>query len=308
MLKTLALIFTGLAVATAADLPENEFLLDTSIVYGRGQVSQIGPAIASDGADYFIVWLDYRRDITSDIFGSRLTQTGVVLDSTGIAIRVAPGWQGSTDVAFGGASYLVVWGHQQGPNPNRIHGARVSLSGAVLDTAGFAITTAPGEQMSPAVAFSGTCYLVAWYDTIGQGDICARRVSTDGRIDSLVVNISRAPGRQSEATIAPTFDGWLVAWRDQRQTGTNYAYAARRYDQPCARHRRHPAFQPADVSARTRGRGRGQLLSCRVAGQLRRRRLEHLRHASPPGRCPARQHAHYGYEFNPDGRQPGGCV
>ena len=45
-----------------------------------------------------------------------------------------------------------------------IYGARVSLSGQVLDPNGIAISTADAQQSLPAVAFGGGCFTVVWQD------------------------------------------------------------------------------------------------------------------------------------------------
>ena len=85
-------------------------------------------------------------------------------------ITLQPDSQIDADVACNGANYLVVW--VDGRNANLavrqsedIYGARVSLTGEVLDVGGIAIAQALDLQYAPSVASDGNKYLVVWGDT-----------------------------------------------------------------------------------------------------------------------------------------------
>ena len=66
-------------------------------------------------------------------------------------------------IAFGSGEYLVVW-EDPGQGPQRtICGARLDPNGAVLDPAGFHISTARPHS-DPCVAASASGFLVGWED------------------------------------------------------------------------------------------------------------------------------------------------
>ena len=65
------------------------------------------PAIAFDGENYLVAWLDNGGD--GDIYGARVTPAGELLDPGGIPISTAAGSQAYPSVAFDGANYMVAW-------------------------------------------------------------------------------------------------------------------------------------------------------------------------------------------------------
>uniref|UniRef100_A0A7V3VUF5 T9SS type A sorting domain-containing protein n=1 Tax=candidate division WOR-3 bacterium TaxID=2052148 RepID=A0A7V3VUF5_UNCW3 len=143
-------------------------LLDTfGIEVGKGAGVQSCPAVAFDGTNYLVVWADTRNG-QSDIYGSRVSPAGVVLDPGGILISGAPSHQVNPKVAFGRNYYLVVWqdGRFSGSSNwnTDIYCARVGVSGNVLEPNGIRIAHAQQNQSLrvPAVAFDGENYLVVW--------------------------------------------------------------------------------------------------------------------------------------------------
>jgi predicted nucleic-acid-binding Zn-ribbon protein len=186
------------------------------------------PAIAFDGTNYLVIWQDGRSGSSSDIYGARITQNGTVLDSERIAISTATNDQQYPAINFGGTNYLVVW-QDCSSYVYDIYGTRVSEAGIVLDPDGIAISTATGDQLSPAIAFDNTNYLVVWQENRSYyPDVYAARISQLGVVlDSNGFAISNDSNSQEFPTLA--FDGntYLVVWQDNRSISSNDIYGAR---------------------------------------------------------------------------------
>lgn len=190
---------------------------------------QADPSVAFDGINYLVVWDDGRSGSNVHIYGTRVSTSGSILDSSGIAISAAPNNQWFPAVAFGDTNYLVVW-HDGRNGPFNIYGARVTRSGVVLDSSGIAISTAPGDQLLPAVAFDGINYLVVWRDDRPglDHDIYGARVTPSGAVlDSAGIAISTAANFQTNPAVA--FDGtnYLVVWSDERYSYSDDIFGAR---------------------------------------------------------------------------------
>ena len=137
------------------------------------------PVIASDGTNFFVVWLDKRNFCTNgyDIYGARVTPDGVVLDPTGIPISTFPnmdpdpGSQYIPSVEFDGTNYLVVWTETRNPEGTHyeIYAARVTPGGTVLDPNGVQITSSDASPLRmPSIAFDGTNFLITWRNANSQ--------------------------------------------------------------------------------------------------------------------------------------------
>jgi len=183
--------------------------------------------VAYSGTNYLVVWMDWRNDpLYPDLYGTRVSPDGVVLDPEGIAISTAPLWQADPAVGFDGTNFLVVWeDYRDAPvSYSDIYCARVTPEGKVLDTAGIPVSVEPLWQSLPAVAFDGTNYLAVWADCRRGGnypdDIYGARITPEGKVlDTLGIPISTKPQNQYEPAIA--FDGrnYLVVWTDERRGG-----------------------------------------------------------------------------------------
>ncbi len=126
---------------------------------------QLFPSVAFDGANYFVVWQDYRSG-SYDIYGARVNTGGTVLDPNGIAISTATGNQSVPSVAFDGTNYLVVWEDYRSGSFSDIYGAKVSPNGNVIEE--FSVSTQPGNQFSPALAHgSGNQVFITYSGYVG---------------------------------------------------------------------------------------------------------------------------------------------
>ncbi len=180
---------------------------------------QRNPAVSFDGTNYLVAWEDTRNEATGDIFGARVSPSGTVLDAEGLPLCLRFSSQAHPAVAFDGTNYLVVW-DDAGAGPARdIYGTRVSRAGAVLDASFIRITTDANDQASPAIAFDGTNFLVAWNDwrNNSTADIYGTRVSRAGSVlDTVGVQLAGGPEAQTDPALA--FDGtnYLLVWSDSQ--------------------------------------------------------------------------------------------
>ena len=158
-------------------LDPNGFAISTAANF------QTSSAVAFDGANYLVVWADARSG--ADVYGARVTEAGAVLEPNGIAISTGAAGAYTPSVAFDSAnftSYLVVWSDDRNGNDD-IYAARVTGSGAVLDPAGFPVSSVPEGQNRPQVAFN-TSFMVVWNDRRSgtNTDVYGNRVNTAGGV------------------------------------------------------------------------------------------------------------------------------
>ncbi|KPJ58903.1 MAG: hypothetical protein AMJ46_13320 [Latescibacteria bacterium DG_63] len=228
---SLAVLAAALSIAAVAGAHEVSppFHVGGAPVYNPAAGDQQHPVVAFDGINYLVVWQE-KRSNSWDIYGSRVTAEGTVLDTIGIGISSAGSWQESPAVIFDGTNYFVVWEDMRASERDDIYGARVGVDGVVLDPGGIDIASASSWQESPAVAFDGDNYLVVWRDGRGPSDyydIYGARVSSEG----IVLDPDGIPICTSEMTQmnpAAAFDGtgFLVVWEDMR-VGHRDIYGAR---------------------------------------------------------------------------------
>jgi len=210
-------------------LRENEFLVDTSIIYTQARSNQSYPSIACDGTDYLVVWQDSRCHPQHDVFCARVNSQGIMLDPAGIHVATVTYddlqiyCNGTPAVAFNGSEYLIIYQDRRNSLETDIYGARVTTSGAVIDPNGIAISTAPGYQRFPCVASNGSDFFVIWEDNrSGTEDIYGARMNQAGVIlDPGGIEICSTIGGQRLPTVACDGIDYLVAWQDARDSTTN---------------------------------------------------------------------------------------
>lgn len=199
----------------------------------RASGEQIEPALAFDGTNYLVVWRDTRNGSgpteSTDVYGTRVSPAGRVLDPSGIAIATAPGAQGEPSIAFDGTNHFVVWSDvpQLGVSPPLIHifGKRVQRDGTLLDgpanSQGLPINTMSVAKSAPTVTFDGTNYLVAWvvsdFSMTPPVGIYGAKISTSGQVIAGQPNglglLLYGPPQQDEATF-----GYPVACSNHANT------------------------------------------------------------------------------------------
>lgn len=143
----------------------------------------------------------------------------------GSEFRISTGYGKSSDVAFDGSKFFVVWCEDFGDT--EVRGRFVSTAG-VPDTE-FSINASAAPSDNPtSVAFDGTNYLVVWNDEVGgQGtgtwDVYGQLVSPGGAKIGGVITITNEPGPQMATSVA--FDGanYMAAWMDMKNDANGNA-------------------------------------------------------------------------------------
>jgi hypothetical protein len=108
------------------------------------------PAVAFDGANFLVVWQDFRSARRYDVYAARVSPGGIVLDRDGFPVAAGQYNQGRPDVAFAGGRYLIVWMDARRYPIYGIFGARVTAAGEVLDPEGLALDVEEPEKIAAA--------------------------------------------------------------------------------------------------------------------------------------------------------------
>jgi len=184
------------------------------------------PDVAFAGGDFMVVWSDPVEG-SGDLFGARVSGDGVLLDDDALPVVTSAGRQVGPAIAFDGEDCMVVWHDGRGGSWD-IYGARMRPSGYVYDPGGIRFTSSSGNELFPAVAFSGSDYLLVWEDQRGgASDIYGMRVTPSGKsLDPGGRLITAAGGMQRRPAVAFDGENYLVVWEDYRG-GSGDIYGAR---------------------------------------------------------------------------------
>ena len=192
--------------------PTGTVLDPAGIAISQGTSSQKFPAVAANGVDWLVAWQDGRNG-TDDIYASRVSSTGAVLDAGGISVNTASGAQVTPAIAADGTNWFVTW---RDATSTEIWGARVAPSSTVLDPSGIKISTSGGSL--PAIAYNGTNYLVVWTKPTNGNDIFGSRVTPAGSVldaGALAIPVTAIVGSaETNPTVASNGTDWFVAWND----------------------------------------------------------------------------------------------
>lgn len=189
-----------------------------------GTGNETGPSAAWDGTRYFVVWGDTRNP-TSDVYGQRVTTTGA-LDGANFALCNTADTQTNPAVAFGAGQYLVAWQDSRGG----VYSQRVTPTGALLDGTGTLIGPCGLRCGGPAVASSGTNYLVVWDDR-ATNDVMGSRVSSLNVVQGTpAFSVTTAADSQAAPAVAfggPSPGAYFVTWNDHRNLTSTDIYGMR---------------------------------------------------------------------------------
>ncbi len=172
---------------------------------------------------YLVAWADNRSAEGDDIYCTRVSPEGQVLDANGVVVCDESLRQSYPDISFDGQNFLLVWYDYRSGTDGDVYAARVSPGGVVLDPDGFAVSADSCEDAWPTLCFADTDYLVVWGRGLswrGPYDIYGALVSRDGVVTKPRFLVSGATGNQWYQAVASGPTGSLVAWVDTRLPNT----------------------------------------------------------------------------------------
>jgi hypothetical protein len=168
-------------------------------VIGRAAGTQDWPRVATDGRDFFAVWVDWRAG-TKSVFGTRVLADGTVLDPTGILIAASGDVPG---LVWDGANYVVVWreGYSNSYPDYRVSFIRIDRNGTLLGGPKPLVDSSRGV---PSIASNGGGSAVIFSADSSRLAL----ISQDGSVTNKTLSESFGPSAQ----FASNGDGYLLAW------------------------------------------------------------------------------------------------
>ncbi len=160
------------------------------------------PEIAANGTDFFVAWQG-----GSNVYGSRVTHNGQVLDPAGINISGSNGGYPYPDVGWDGTNWLVTWS----PYSDTALLARISTGGQVLDPNGITVSNNV-YSYTAVMGRPGGGAQVVWTGSglgaLGNDDIFGATVSAAG-VPGTPAPISLGAPSQRQPDLAPNGTGYL---------------------------------------------------------------------------------------------------
>ncbi len=141
LLPLLAFLIVLTPFAAAVEPASAPVLLGVPFPIGNAApapVPQSKPAVASNGEQALIVWIDNRAGLGREIWGARVGSDGELLDPNGFLISQRYWTNAMRDdvrVAWADGVYLVVWELEW----REVRGVRVSPAGELLDPKPFSL-------------------------------------------------------------------------------------------------------------------------------------------------------------------------
>jgi all-beta uncharacterized protein len=186
-------------------------------ITGPAGYTQFAPDLAWDGKNYFVSYNMQTNGFNNDIRVTRVSNSGTVLDPSGILIKGGSANQdepGIAPAAAGGAQ--LVWTDLQagGPTPQDIGSAFVSAAGSP-GTASTVSRGAPRQRSPKMAAGSGEFLTVFRTERSGESDIVAQRVDASrNALDNEPILLVGAS--ETAANPAVAFNGslFLAVWED----------------------------------------------------------------------------------------------
>jgi hypothetical protein len=221
------------AVYVTRVTPTGEVLDGSGILITPEGLSAAEPSVASDGTGFLVAWrlIDTELGDGADVYATRVSSQGDVLDDSPIAVSTAPRTQWGIDSAWTGDSYLLTWEDTRTEDEvhadeyskhdgSDIYGARVTTGGDVLDPDGVPLAENKRDEAHAEVAAGPGGGVIVWRRwCLPEGkrpctyDVLGRRVDELGRPAGEVLKIGTSSDHHELApSVTATDAGFLAAW------------------------------------------------------------------------------------------------
>ena len=168
--------------------------------------------MAAGQGQYLVTWQEPSTVPGYELFAQRYRPDGTRVGPV-ITLSAAPASVYCPVAAWNGSRWLVVWTDGRSGSQD-VYGTMVSVDGSVDPAGGSVISAEAGAQRRPAVAGTGSGWVVAWGDfRNGNEDIYAARIAANGTVrDPDGLPVTTAPGWQQAPAVASMGGATLVAW------------------------------------------------------------------------------------------------
>jgi hypothetical protein len=203
-------IFVARVTANGEVLDTNGFPLCTAS--GDQQKSKV----SFGNGSFLVLWEDGRNfDSTGyDIYGSRVTSSGEVLDPNGKIITSFSYQERGPNLSWDGETFFAIWETANFDENWDISGAFIDTSGAMLDSASFVVSTACEVQLFGKSSWNGSWYLAIWEEN---HDLYGKRIDHMGNLlDSITIPICLTSEDQKQPSLAWGKESFLAVWEDFR--------------------------------------------------------------------------------------------
>lgn len=227
--------FIGSIVAARLD-KAGKVLDQQPIVISDAADLQERPSVAYGGGVFVVVWQDLRNGKDWDVYATRVSSDGQVLDKNGILLAGRARSQGAPKVVWDGKTFVVVWMDNYS-GQYQVFATRLTAAGSVLDPKGFKVSTRDAASdkrgsIFPTIASSGDGKsFVLWIvSSIGHG---GRHSWADGALVSdgkskivfeytltqwNALGRDLGPGKDSSPLgLAASAKGYLLAWSNRNK-------------------------------------------------------------------------------------------
>lgn len=191
-----------------------------SFVISPAANEQAEPAVAFNGTDYVVAY-----DNLTDIYATRVSTTGTIVDANGVLIAAGPALQSLPSIACDATSCFVSFLDNRtfATTGYDVYGQKFA-SDLTLQGNNVAVSASSRYEDRPTVASSASGYLTTWEDNRSGGATLAfaSRISAAGAVldaNGFLVNANR--NAQLDPALATTAGSQLAVWSDSRAVGND---------------------------------------------------------------------------------------